>query len=37
MGVGFLAAAGAALLGALVVAFRLPDRRRATAPVPATS
>jgi EmrB/QacA subfamily drug resistance transporter len=37
MGVGFLAAAAAALLGAILVALKLPDRRGALAPAPVAS
>jgi predicted MFS family arabinose efflux permease len=37
MGVGFLAAAAAALLGAILVALKLPDRRGAVAPAPVAS
>ena len=37
MGIGFLAAAAAALAGAVLVFLRLPDRREAAVPVPVTS
>jgi hypothetical protein len=37
MGVGFMAAAAAALLGAIIVALRLPDRRGGVAPAPVAS